>query len=62
MDIWRGEKIKAWRKLVKNKDNTCTCACGIAEVNAVLTPKLENKIFRPFSVDSRTEESEALVK
>jgi radical SAM protein with 4Fe4S-binding SPASM domain len=62
MDIWRGEKIKAWRKLVKNKENTCTCACGIAEVNAVLTPKLENKMFHPFSISNKTEEPEALVK
>ncbi len=29
MDIWRGDKIKEWRKLVKNKQNTC--ACEIAE-------------------------------
>ena len=41
MDIWCGDKIKVWRKLVKNKKNTCTCACGIAEVNMVLTPKLK---------------------
>jgi MoaA/NifB/PqqE/SkfB family radical SAM enzyme len=62
MDVWRGEKIQAWRKLVKNKENTCTCACGIAEVNAVLTNKLENKIFRPFSANGKIEESEALMK
>jgi radical SAM protein with 4Fe4S-binding SPASM domain len=49
MDIWRSDKINKWRKLVKNKENTCTCACGIAEVNAVLTNKLESKILSPFS-------------
>ncbi len=52
MDIWRGGKIKTWRKLIKNKENTCTCACGIAEVNAILTNKLEKKIFHPFSINS----------
>jgi hypothetical protein len=62
MDVWRGEKIQAWRKLVKNKENTCTCACGIAEVNAVLTNKLENKIFHPFSAGGKIEEPEALIK
>jgi len=56
MDIWQGEKIKAWRKLVKNKQNTCTCACGIAEVNTILTNKLENKLFRPFSSSNNLEE------
>jgi len=50
MDIWRGEKIKAWRKIVKNKQNTCTCACGIAEVNTVLTSRLEKKIFHPLKL------------
>jgi radical SAM protein with 4Fe4S-binding SPASM domain len=49
MDIWRSDKIKKWRTLVKNKQNTCTCACGIAEVNVTLSNKLESKIFHPFS-------------
>ena len=57
MDVWRGEKIKAWRKIVKNKQNTCTCACGIAEVNAVLTNKLENKFFRPLAAGNNYEDS-----
>ena len=45
MDVWQGEKIASWRKIVKNKENTCTCACGIAEVNVVLTNKLETISF-----------------
>jgi MoaA/NifB/PqqE/SkfB family radical SAM enzyme len=49
MDIWRGEQIAAWRETVKNKQNTCMCWCGIAEVNAKLTNTLENRILRPFA-------------
>ncbi len=59
MDVWRGEKIKKWRQLVKNKQNTCTCACGIAEVNAVLTNKLESKIFNPFATTHKITASKA---
>jgi len=49
MDVWRGKKMQAWREIVKNKKNTCLCWCGIAEVNAVLTKRLENKVLQPFS-------------
>ena len=59
MDVWRGKKIKAWRKIVKNKQNTCTCACGIAEVNAVLTPKLESKMLKPFVMNNKSESVKA---
>lgn len=46
MDIWSGEETKKWRKLVKNKENTCLCWCGIAEVNAFLTNKFENELIQ----------------
>jgi len=49
MEIWKGDAIKEWRSTVKNKENTCLCWCGFAEVNQTLTNNLERKIFHPFS-------------
>ncbi len=41
MDIWRGQAIKKWRRHVKQKKNQCLYWCGIAEVNAKLSPYLK---------------------
>lgn|GEM_PF-1519884 len=60
MDIWTSGEINNWRKLVKNKQNTCTCSCGIAEVNSVLTHKLEKNYLHPLSTLNKKTESNAL--
>lgn len=49
MDIWRGDTINEWRRSVKNKENTCLCWCGFAEVNQTLTNHLEKKVFHPLT-------------
>ncbi len=46
MSVWNGKEAEKWRKFIKNKENTCMCWCGISEVNAFLTNKLENRFVQ----------------
>ncbi len=46
MDVWGGEEMKNWRKVIKNKKNECMCWCGISEVNAFLKNKFENRFVQ----------------
>ena len=54
MTLWKSPAIKEWRETVKNKKNTCLCWCGIAEVNAVLTNKLESRWLKLFAKNNKS--------
>ena len=45
MDVWCSSQMKKWRKIVKNKKNSCLCWCGMAQVDVTLN-HIEHKIFK----------------
>lgn len=46
MNVWKNEKFNQWRHMVKNKQNKCLCWCGMAQVNAVFTKTIDNKLIQ----------------
>ncbi len=49
MTMWMNSSARAWRRKLKNKQNTCLCWCGTAQNNAYLDPLLNPPVARLIS-------------